>query len=177
MMEGMFARVTVYPTEARTLRRAPEPAFLGLPAPEQPLQVSRAEALVDFTPDASQPCEIKINGEVTVPKAFAIQKNPVKVELCGRSVTFKPGRNGTDENAEGSFRAENFSKNSSEYGVVYGGRLKFSITLFGKIWEDELIAAGLKTNFVGVSEIAAALTLEIGGEKYDALIRINSAIR
>jgi hypothetical protein len=177
MMEGMFARVTVYSTGDHSPHRAPEPAFLGLSSAQQPLQVQRAEASVDFASDAARPCEIKMDGDVMVPEAFAVSKNPVRIELGGHSVTFNPGRNGTDENANGSFHVENFSKNSSEYGIVYGGRLKFTIALSGRAWRDELIAAGLKINLTRAQEVAVPLFLETGGAKHHATIRITAASR
>jgi hypothetical protein len=177
MMGGMFARVIVYPTENGSARRAPEPAFLGLESAPSPLHVSRAEAVVDFAPDAVQPCKITITGEVKVPEAFTIINQPVRVELGGHVIAFNPGNNGIGEGADGSFRAENFSRNSSEYGIVYGGALKFTMMLSGQAWLDQLIAAGLKASSQRAQDIAAHLKVETGGAKYSATIRISAVAR
>ena len=99
------------------------------------------------------------------------------ITLGGHSITFNPGRNGTDENANGSFHVENFSKNSSEYGVVYGGRLKFTLAFSGKVWRDELIAAGLETQSAHAQDVVMPLTLETGGAKHTTNVRITAASR
>ena len=177
MMEGMFARVIVHPKDGRSTLRAPEPAFFGLPSAREFLQVPRAEALVDFAPAASRPCEIKIEGTVVIPEKFPIYANPVMIQLGDQSITFQPARSGMDEIPGGKFRTENASKNSSEYGMVYGGLLKFSMELSGSDWRRELIAAGLKAKSEQAQEIAVPLTLETGGAKHRAMVHIIAASR
>ncbi len=177
MREGMFARVTVYSTDGHSPRRAPEPAFFGLPAAQQTLQVPRAEAVVDFAPAAVQPCEIRMEGTVVIPEAFPPFANAVHMQLGGQSITFQPARDGKAEAAGGKFRVENGSKNSSEYGMVYGGLLKFAVELSGGDWRRELMAAGLKANSAQAQEIVAPLTLETGGVKHRTTIRIIAASR
>src|SRR5262249_15234589 len=47
MTEGMFARVIVHPTDGLSTRRAPSPEFFGLVSARDPLQIPRAEAMVE----------------------------------------------------------------------------------------------------------------------------------
>jgi len=177
MMEGMFARVIVHPRDDHSARRAPEPAFFGLPAARESLQVRRAEALVDLVPSVTRPCEIKIEGTVVIPDKFPIFANPVRIQLGGQSITFQPGHDGAAEIAGGGFLAENASRNSSESGMVYGGLLKFSLELSGSDWQRELIAAGLKAKSASAQEVVMPLTLETGGAIHRATIRIIVASR
>jgi hypothetical protein len=174
MSEGMFARVTVDAADARSSRRAPEPAFLGLPSTQQTLRIFHAEAAVDFAPDSAHPCEVKIEGEVKVPEAYPLLKNSLRIILGSESTAFKPGRDGNDENSNGSFRAENFSKNSGEYGIVHGGWLKFSVVLSGSELRDKFITAGLKPDPAHTQEISLPFGIEVGGATRSTSVRVNT---
>lgn len=112
---------------------------------------------------------------MVIPEAFPAFSNPVHVQLGGQSINFQPARNGMAEVPGGKFRVENGSKNSSEYGMVYGGLLKFAVELSGADWRRELMAAGLKANSAQAQEIAVPLTLETGGAKHRATVRIIAA--
>jgi manganese oxidase len=176
MMQGMFAPVTVYPIK-NSLRRAPEPAFLGLLSEPEPLQIKYAEALIGAASDNGPACKIKIEGEAAIPETFALFKNPVTIQIGGRAITFKPSRDGRDQNNEGTFEAENASRNSSELGMVYGGWLKFKLTLSGNAWGEELVAKGFKASSPGVQQVKIPMSAEIAGVKDAALIQINAANR
>jgi manganese oxidase len=175
MMEGMFARVTVHAADTRASRRAPEPAFLGLPSTSQGLRIFRAEATVDFVPDSTHPCEVKIDGEVRVPEAYSLLKNTLRIMLGSESSAFQPGREGRDQRGSESFRAENFSKNSRDFGSVHGGWLKFNVVLAGTDLRNKFIDAGLKPDPVRAQEITLPFAMEIGSATHNATIQIKTA--
>ena len=109
-----------------------------------------------------------------IPDTFAAFDNPIKIQLGTRVVTFKLGRDGEGEINGGTFRAENVSRNSSERGMIYGGWLKFDLTLSGKDWASDLIANGLKTNATAIQQISMPLTVEIADSKFHTGIEINA---
>lgn len=156
MKEGMFANVTVHSRE--DIHRAPKTRFFGMPKADEPLQISFAEAVV-----SSRNCEITLKGTVEIPAAFPLFENAVRVRVGAQSVVFHPGRDGLASSAEGLFRGENASKNSSEMGIVYGGELQFSIKLAGENWRRELRAAGLKDGASPGQDLSVPLTVEIAG--------------
>lgn len=174
MMQGMFAPVTVYPVN-NAPRRATEAAFLGMPSARQPLQVDHAEAVFGLAPDKKNLCRIKIEGAARVPEAFAPFKNRVSIGIGGRTLAFKPGRDGSDEITGGSFRAENVSRISSDRGMVYGGWLRFTLTLSGNVWLDELLAAGLNANSAETQKILMPLTFETDNARYRTTVSMIAA--
>ncbi len=174
MMEGMFARVTVDPADSQPSRRAPEPAFLGLPTTPQALRIFRANATVDFAPDSAHPCEAKLEGEVKVPEAYSVLKDSLRIALGSESSAFKPGRDGTDQRGGESFRVENLSKNPKESGIIHGGWLKFSVLLSGAALRDKFINAGLKPDPARSQEITLPFSIEIGGATQNANVPITT---
>src|SRR5262249_37720348 len=81
MTEGMFARVVVHRKGMVGASRAPDQAFLGLPQARQSLLFKRAEAVLDLTPQAAQPCELTLEGAVTVFQAFSVFTQSIQVQL------------------------------------------------------------------------------------------------
>jgi hypothetical protein len=173
MMEGMFARVTV-DGGPHSSRRAPGPAFLGLPPAEESLRIFRAEGSVDFAPDSAHPCEVRIEGEARVPEPYQAQKDSVRVMLARESSVFKPGSSGTDQRGGESFLAENMSRNSREHGIVHGGWVKFSIVLSGAALRDKFVTAGLKPEPTIAQTITLPFSMEVGGTDHNAVLQINT---
>ena len=135
MTEGMFARVTIHPKGATAAARAAKPAFFGLSEERQSVQIEKAEARINRAGAA----QIKLEGVVTVYEALAVFNQPVTWQMLGRTVTFKPDRRAQARIPGGEFQI----KNASQYGVIYGGLMKFEMTLQGPEWREALMKAGL----------------------------------
>jgi hypothetical protein len=168
MMEGMFARVVVHGKGAAGVSRAPDQAFFGLPQAQQSLQIKRAEATLDFTPNAAQPCTLTLEGTVTVFHAFSVFTQSIQIQVGGKSVTFKPDRRGAATTADGSWRV----KNASQFGVVYGGLMEFEATLTGADWLGELKKLGLMKGNALAAAIPAPLNVRVGTTQHAANARI-----
>ena len=166
MMEGMFARVIVHPKGSNGVSRAPEQAFFGLRSGEQSLHLKRIEATISSAPNAAQPCEIKLEGAVTVFDAFSVFTQPVVIQFGERTASFKPDRRGSAATAEGKFRA----LNASQYGVVYGGTMEFEMTLTGAGWMEGLRKLGLPAS--GSGELPTTMTLHVGNARHTGAARI-----
>jgi manganese oxidase len=167
MREGMFARVVVHPREA-SIGRAPEAAFFGLRQAEQSLQIDRAEATLDFTPNSPQPCEIRLHGTVTVSAAFSVFTAPIRLQLGDQAVTFKPATDGNATADRATYRAIN----SSRYGVVYGGLMEFEAKLTGPDWLDELKKLGVTSDGPRTVDIGEPVQMRVGESKHTASIRL-----
>ena len=135
MTEGMFARVTVHPKSATSAARAARPAFFGLPEAKQSVQVEKAEARINRTGAA----QIKLEGVVSVYEALAVFNQPVTWQILGRTVAFKPDRRAQARIPGGEFQI----KNARQNGVIYGGLMKFEMSLEGSVWREALTKAGL----------------------------------
>ncbi|HEY2953439.1 MAG TPA: multicopper oxidase domain-containing protein [Verrucomicrobiae bacterium] len=168
MMEGMFARVVVHGKGTAGVSRAPDQAFFGLPQAQQSLQIKRAEARLDFTPNAAQPCTLTLEGTVTVFHAFSVFTQSIQIQVGGKSVTFKPDRRGAATTADGSWRV----KNASQFGVVYGGLMEFEAILTGPDWLGELKKLGLMNGNALAAAIPATLNVRVGNTQHAANARI-----
>ena len=166
MMEGMFARVVVHPAGPTTVSRAPEDAFFGLPQAQQSLRIRHAEARLRPAAGGPPACELRLTGAVTVFDAFSVFTQSIQLQLGRKSVSFKPDRLGASSTPEGTFRI----KNSSEYGVVYGGVMEFEVVFSGGDWLNELKQLGL--NDTGDSAISASITMKVGKARHTATTRI-----
>jgi hypothetical protein len=163
MMEGMFARVVVHAQGSAGVSRAPELAFYGLRQAEQSLQVRRVEAVLDFAPGAVAPCELRLEGSVTVSQAFSVFTQPVRIQLGDTAVSFKPDRRGVAATTGGSLRITN----AGQYGVVYGGLMEFEANLRGAEWMGELKKLGLEGDSAW-KERVVSLTVEVGRARHAA---------
>jgi hypothetical protein len=168
MMEGMFARVVVHGKGSAAQNRASEPAYFGLPQAQQSLQIKRAEATLDFTPNAAQPCALTLEGAVTVFNAFSVFTQSIQLQVGGKTVTFKPDRRGAAANADGTWRV----KNASQFGVVYGGMMEFEATLSGADWLGELKKLGLMNGTALAANVSAGINLRVGNAQHAATARI-----
>jgi manganese oxidase len=127
MAEGMFAQFSVLPRGAKAPAEA---AFFGLRQARASLDIRRANARgMD-----GGGFQLDLEGKVTVPQAFSAFIIPVRIEIGGRAVEFKPDRSGKATNGLDSFRV----KNASGYGVVYGGEMEFEATLRNAAWLAEV---------------------------------------
>ena len=169
MQEGMFARVIVHPRGAKGVSATPEQAFFGLREAQQSLRIQRAEAVVDA---ASNSCELKLEGTVTVFQAFSVFTQPVQMQLGGQTIRFKPDRRGIATVEGGTFRV----KNASQFGVVYGGLLEFEATLSGAGWLQELQKAGFSTASAA-QEIPVTVEMQVGAANHHATVRITRRAR
>lgn len=163
MTEGMFARVIVHPKNAPKASRASDRAFFGMHQAQESLQIKRAEAALDLTP--GKPCDVKVEGAVTVFHAFSIFTQPIEFRLGEKTISFKPDRRGTASNAGSTLTI----KNASPYGVVYGGLMEFEVTLSGEEWLTELKRLGYAGK---AGELPANLTMSVGKARHSAPVQI-----
>jgi hypothetical protein len=168
MMEGMFARVVVHHKGLTGASRAPDQAFFGLPQAQQSLRLKRAEAVLDLTPNAVKPCELTLEGTVTVFQAFSVFTQPIQIQLGDKTLTVQPDRRGSANATDGAFRI----KNASPYGVVYGGLLEFEASLTGGEWLAELKKLGAFSGGTLAPDVPAQFTLRIGKTAHMASARI-----
>jgi manganese oxidase len=166
MMEGMFARFIIHPKGAAGASRAPHDAFYGLPQAAQSLQIRRADAALDFSPNAANPCQLKLTGSVTVFQAFSVFTQPIRAQVGEKSVVLKPDRRGVATADGASWR----TLNASQFGVVYGGMMEFELTLTGADWLRELKKLGLSAE--STANFSVALTLTIGQAKHSATVEV-----
>jgi manganese oxidase len=165
MTEGMFARVTVHPKSATGAARAARPAFFGLSEERQSVQIEKAEARISRTGAA----QIKLEGVVTVYEALAVFNQPVTWQVLGRTVAFKPDRRGQARIAGGEFQI----KNASQYGVIYGGLLKFEMTLQGPEWREALMKAGLTGS--ALQRLNVPLKVQVGNASHGGVAEVQCA--
>jgi manganese oxidase len=163
MTEGMFANFTVHPKTATTgAGRAPHQAFFGLPQGAESLQIRRVEIIPG--PERA----LRITGSVSVFQAFSVFTQTIRVELGGRTATFKPDRAGAASGDGITWR----TLNANRYGVIYGGLMEFQLTLTGADW---LRAAGFATDGPPSTAAPAALTLHVGNARHTATLRAPAA--
>jgi manganese oxidase len=167
MMEGMFARMIVYPTNAAGSARAPADAFFGLSQAQKSLRIKRAE-IVSAAPPAADSCELRLEGSVTVFQAFSVFAQPIVVQLGDKSAAFAFDRQGVATTADGTFRI----KNGGKFGVVYGGLLEFEATLKGTGWLNALQKLGLSKTDSGAKTLPATLTMNVGPARHTAETQI-----
>ena len=161
MLEGMFARFTVFP-RSRPGASA-DGAFFGIRSPSgASLQIKQAEASLDAPGGAAKNCEIKLAGVVTVFNAFSVFTQAIQVRIGQTTVTFKPDRKGVAQTENATFKAIN----ASAYGVVYGSLMEFELTLRGADWLAELRRLGLVETRVGTAPLAVPLTLRVGNAEH-----------
>lgn len=115
MREGMFARVTVHARDTIGVSRSPAQAFLGYPAAGQSLRVERWEHRADQV--------LVITGAVTVFDGFALFNEPVRVQVAGQTLEFRPDQRGQARVGAASFRV----KNANDSGVMLGGLMEFEL--------------------------------------------------
>jgi hypothetical protein len=171
MAEGMFARVTVHPKESPRADTSPEQRYFGLR--QQSLLVRRAEAAVDPQPGAAQPCELRLQGTITVFDAFSVFTQPVQVRIGDTAVTFKPDRKGQASVADNRWQV----KNASQFGVVYGGLMEFEMELSGADWAGELQKLGLEPGATSARTLNVPMTLQVGVAQHAATVEVACRIR
>jgi hypothetical protein len=170
MLEGMFANVVVHPKGSTGVSRAPEEAFFGLRKAGHSVQFRRATAELDLAPGAAQPCELRLEGTVTVFQAFSVFTQPMRIQIGERAVTFKPDRRGVASTEGGTLRV----KNVNQFGVVYGGLMDFEITLSGTGWLEALQQLGLpKTAARGPRRaLTVPLSLHLGQTQHSTSVEL-----
>jgi manganese oxidase len=160
MQEGMFARMVVH--SKKSANGAPGAAFFGLPQSRESVRIERAEATL---PSAAGNATLKIEGTVTVPQAFSVFISPVAIKVGNKRFNFKMDRRGSATTAEGKFTA----RNSSQYGVVYGGLMQFEASLSAPELAGELrkLSAGPDE-----AKMILPLTIQIGRAEHTATARV-----
>lgn len=166
MAEGMFARVTVHPRETPRASAAPEHRYFGLR--QQSLLVRRAEATVDLKPGTAQSCELRLHGSVTVFDAFSVFTQPIKVQIGGASISFKPDRKGQAGVAGNRWQV----KNASQFGVVYGGVMEFEMELNGTDWAGELQKLGLTATSPSAQALNVPVIMHVGNAQHSATAQV-----
>jgi Multicopper oxidase len=172
MREGMFAKMTVYARDAVGVDRSPEKAFFGVRgnASSRSLHFSRAEVV------ASVPVEIKLEVTATVFEAYAVFRQKLQVQLGDIMVAFSPDRRGAAQvsgPAGGILRITN----AGEQGVVYGGLMRFELTLSGAAWEEELRKSGWSATDAATRVRPLALTITLGEAKHTAELPLGLAAK
>lgn len=165
MLEGMFARVTVYSRGTKGASREAAQAFFGLASAQQSLQIKRAEVTPVAATGGRASCEMRLEGTVTVFQAFSVFTQSVEFQVGGQTASFKPDRRGSAATTEGSFRA----KNASQFGVIYGGMMEFEAVIDGMHWWAELQKAGVKA---GGAATSVPLTLRVGHAHHTATMSV-----
>jgi manganese oxidase len=160
MQEGMFARMVVHPK--KSANGAPGPAFFGLPQSRESLRIGRAEATL---PSAAGHATLRIEGTVSVPQAFSVFISPVAIRVGNKSFNFKMDRRGNAATAEGKFTA----RNSSQYGVVYGGLMQFEANLSAPELAGELKKLGTDSRN---GHASLPITVQIGRAQHSANARL-----
>jgi FtsP/CotA-like multicopper oxidase with cupredoxin domain len=162
MLEGMFARVTVHPKNSPGAGRAPTDRYFGLRQAERSLVIKRASAILDFKPGSLVPAEVRISGSVSVFEAFSVFTQPVRLELGGAGVSFRPDRTGNASSEKSSWRV----LNPDQFGVVYGGMMEFEVVANGAAWLTELQKLGVDASSTFPAKIEVPLVLHIGNARH-----------
>jgi hypothetical protein len=149
---------------------APDPAFFGLPGAEQSLRIPRAVAALDPAPGAAQPCELRMQGVVTVPAAFAVAGEPIRFRIGEKSVLVQPATDGRAAAEEITFRCTN----SGRYGIVGDGLMQFSVTLRGAGWLKELQRLGVAADGALVRDKTIELHMQIGEVEHRTPVRLTT---
>ncbi|HTD65333.1 MAG TPA: multicopper oxidase domain-containing protein [Candidatus Limnocylindria bacterium] len=167
MTEGMFASVNVHPKSAPASSKTAGPAFFGLAAAQQSLQIKKAEASLEAGGD----CRIGLAGVVVVFDAFSVFTQPVTFEILGRTLPFKPDRRGRALAAGGEFQI----KNAGEFGVVYGGQMEFELRLQGKEWREGLTKLGLTG--AGPQRVMVPFKAKVGSASHEGLAEVQCVFK
>lgn len=159
MAEGMFARFTIHPKGGAA--RAAGPAFFSVAGAAQSLRTDRAEARLDGNGG-----RIRFSGVVSVFDAFSVFTQAVSVQLLGLETKFAPDRKGRAEHAGGEFQV----KNAGQYGVVYGGKMEFDLTLQGREWREALRRNGFSGP--GPQVLSFPLRLVVGNATHSGTLEV-----
>ncbi len=170
MREGMFARFTIYERGAVGVSRAPEVAFLGLPAATRSLRIDRAEALLNLVVMPAR-ADVIIEGVIAAPEPFSVLKNSVRVQFAGKETVFQLNEQGLGKEPRAQLRISN----TEETSLVRGGQLDFQLTFSGADWLDAIRAPG--SVGLGASPISAPLAIDIGPAHHTAVVRIVSRVQ
>jgi multicopper oxidase len=129
MQEGMFARLTVYARDTVGVSRAPDTAFLGVPAALASLRIESAEAVLNMAATPVR-ADVVIDGVVTVPEAFDVTSQGWQVQFGERQVALHANRDGIGKARHAMLRI----LNSDDDGIVDGGVLEFELVFDGPDW-------------------------------------------
>jgi FtsP/CotA-like multicopper oxidase with cupredoxin domain len=143
MREGMYTGLVVHARDTVGVDRSPARSFLGLPAAQTSLRLTRAEVNGN---------EVRLAGAMTVFEAFSIFSQPLTLRIGDRTVTWRIPSRGHAQAPEGAFEV----KNANDVGVIAGGVLQFEATLQGAEW----VTAARKQ--------AAEVRIEVGAAKHRA---------
>ena len=171
MREGMFARLTVYARDTVGVSRAPEAAFLGLPAAMRSIRIDHAERVLNLV---AQPVrgEIVILGAVGAPENFAVADQTVRVRLGEREIDFRLNAQGIAREPLARLRINNIT----ETGLAHGGRLDFELSFNGAHWLDEAAPPPATPGRPAAPERTLPLVIEIGPARHAADVRLVSRV-
>jgi hypothetical protein len=165
MREGMFARMVVYERRAVGVSRAPEFAFLGLPAALRSIQIDRAEAGLNFTVRPVR-ADVVIDGAMSAPDDLALPGRTVRVRFGENEITFRLNEQGIGREPRAMLRIHN----TDEAGIARGGRLDFQLYFNGADWLD-----GLPPASPGADR-SAPLAIEMGESRHAATVRVKNRV-
>ncbi len=168
MSEGMFALMTIHPSNAPGASKRPEVAFLGMPQSLLTLRFSSAQ-LAPNTQDPTK-SEIDLKGEVTVAEPFPAAQNQFVIQIGNKSVTLKPDASGLSVVPDAMLLVTNTSRNGN--GIVTGGTMNFELTLSGASWFHELEKLGALKDGKVAGEVK--LSLRLGEARHSALVNLQS---
>lgn len=160
MREGMFARLNVYARDTVGVSRAPETAFLGLPAAIRSIRLDRAEAVLNLAVTPTR-ADLVINGVLSAPEKFTVADQTVRVRLGERETVFHLNGQGIGKEPRTMLRINN----TDETGVAYGGRLDFELYFNGADWLDSATPTR-----------SIPLVMEIGTARHTAVVQIVSRV-
>ncbi len=170
MREGMFARFTIYERGAVGVSRAPEAAFLGMPATTRSIRIDRSEALLNLVVMPAR-ADVIIEGVIAAPEPFSVLKNSVRVQFAGKETIFQLNEQGLGKERRAMLRISN----TEETSLVRGGQLDFQLTLSGADWLDDLRPPG--SVGLSASPLSAPLTIDIGPAHHTAVLSIVSRVQ
>lgn len=172
MREGMFARFNIYARDAVGVSRAPEVAFLGLPAAARSIRINHAESVLNL---ATRPvrAELLVTGTATAPDGLNVTGQPLRVMLGQHAVEFRPADNATARLPGARLRV----LNADETGTIRGGLIEFEVAFSGPDWLDGAVtnapAAGTRSP---APTRSLPFTLEVSGVKHAAAVTFANRI-
>jgi len=168
MMEGMFAPLVVHARGETRENRALDQAFFGLRHAQQSLRLEPAAAFIGLPVRGAGSFELRLEGTVSVYEAFPVFGDTIRLQLGDKGVVFKPDPSGVASTDEATFRV----KNSTAFGVIYGGQMEFEATLKGADWLRELEARGFQRNGPRRRSVEIPLAIQIGRAQHHATVLV-----
>ncbi len=172
MREGMFARFTVYERGTVGVSRAPETAFLGLPAATRSIRIDRSDALLNLVVMPAR-ADVIIEGVIAAPEPFSVLKSSVRVQFAGKETVFQLNEQGLGKEPRAMLRISN----TEETSLVRGGQLDFQLTFSGADWLDNVRPPGAAGMGASAPPLSVPLVIDIGSARHTAVLSIVSRVQ